>query len=184
MFDKPETPEIPPMSPLDINAPTILGLEKSCAGAITIWKNEGAFLPRRYTEETKQNLLNWTPGNGAYVPEIYKLAVHFIQEGRFIRATHDRNEAMKRRHAADQARKESLVAEMRELRREAMDLTQPEVASLIGEKINVIREMEGRNGSYYATKRVEGILEAYKALAKLKGKGPKPKATPKGEAPA
>jgi DNA-binding transcriptional regulator YiaG len=174
----PET-EIPAMSPLDVNAVVVMGLEAATAGVVEIWKAEGAFLPPRYDESTKQNILNWTPGNGSNLSAVYQLAVHFVYQGREAKARAERDAAWKRQRAAQQDQKEAYAAEASRIR-EAMGLTQVELSVLLGVKPSVIVELEGRRGGSFGLNRVTELLDKYRVQAKLQGKPAKPK----GETPA
>jgi DNA-binding transcriptional regulator YiaG len=167
---EPETGEAPPMSALDINAPTILGLDVATAGVIKIWREEGEFLPPRYDEETRQNILGW-PDNGTYTVAIRQIVVHSIQAGRWQKADEEKKAAMQRRHAAAQARKAAISGELAEIR-EALNMSQSDMADLIGAKLNLIHEAESRGGGSYSTERLEDLLRQYQAFQKLRGSIP------------
>jgi DNA-binding transcriptional regulator YiaG len=177
----PETePEAPAMDPLNINAVVVLGLPEATSAARAVWEAEGAPLPKGYDESTRANIRAWTPEtNRDQTRETYKYIVHFVQDSRIERARIERQEAMKRHHAAQEDRRRLLVAQMIEVR-ERLGLTQADIANLINEPYGSIHEVESRAGGSYAVGRIERMLEKYESLAKLRA----PKRAPKGEAKA
>lgn len=142
-------------------------LAEATRAAIEEWESMDAPLARGYTEETRTNLRGW-PDNGASTREVYRLAVHFVEQTKIAAQNAAAQEAMRARRVSQARLRESMTDEMRELR-ESLGLSQAEMDALLDLKPGMANNSEKPQGGY-ALDRVEALLRRYRAAAKVGAK--------------
>lgn len=164
---------------LNVNDPTIHGLIPSTIAAREVWIREGSPLSPRHTEATRESILNWSPATDAgFAKPMYQLIVYLVSEGRWQRANDERMAAGERQRKANQDRRKVLSAEL-SIIREGLGLSQTEMATLTGQKYNLVHDAESANGGSYSTAKIATLLELYRVHSKMRGTPAKAKAQPK-----
>lgn len=143
-------------------------IEAQARAAIEQWELAGGFVPRN-AEQTAETLRCWAEGKqpDASPREVLRYALHFYEQGIVDEQRRRRDAEQTARRRAQALRRESLTAEMREIRRD-MGMSMSAMEYLLGLKPGVIDNAERPAGSY-GLDTVEKLLQQYRAHAQARG---------------